>query len=286
MPVDALLLIYPKGLIMNRMKLIALTFLASLSLSAHETTEQKRLAIAAQPEQTLFQPTYEPMEVHLVDHMGSDLTVVNAARVSFNKESNWKNGEENNLKKGDKGLIRYLARNNHWTPFGHAFATFRIKAPLFVARQLVKHTVGLCWNEVSRRYVTYEPTFYAIEQWRGRPKNMKQGSKGDPRDMSQDQAHASANHAIAQALTSYMDMLQAGVAPEQARMVLPQTMMTEWYWSGSLAAWARVCKLRLDPHAQQETAVIAQGINEHLKDLFPVSWSALVPTEKTSSANT
>jgi len=221
-------------------------------------------------------PVYEDIEVALVDAMGSDLSVVNAARVSFNKESSWKGGEENCLKKGDKGLISYLARNNHWTPFGHAFATFRIKAPLFVARQLVKHTVGLCWNEVSRRYVTYEPTFYAIGTWRGRPKNMKQGSKGDPHSMTQAQAHDTANSAIAHALTAYTEMIKNGVAPEQARMVLPQTMMTEWYWSGSLAAWGRVCKLRLDPHAQKETAYVAQGIDAHMSKLFPTSWKALM----------
>jgi thymidylate synthase (FAD) len=208
--------------------------------------------------------------------MGSDLTVVNAARVSFNKESEWVNGEEGSLKKRDKGLIRYLARNNHWTPFGHCFATFRIKAPLFVARQLVKHTVGLCWNEVSRRYVTYAPTFFDMGEWRGRPANMKQGSAGDPHSMSQEQADAVCDLATRQAYAAYQEMLDRGVAPEQARMVLPQSMMTEWYWSGSLAAWARVCKLRLDPHAQKETGEVARFIDAHMRERFPVSWEAFI----------
>jgi len=214
------------------------------------------------------------MEVTLVDHMGSDLSVVNAARVSFAKESDFDydyghDGRVNErLKESDAKLINYLAKHNHWTPFAHAFASFRIKAPIFVARQLVKHQVGLAWNEVSRRYVDEEPEFWWPKEWRGKPINAKQGSDGvvdwfiDP-------------HCVIEALKTYQSALVHGVAPEQARMVLPQNTMTEWIWSGSLAAFSRVCKLRLDPHAQLETQMVAQQIDKIMADLYPYSWKAL-----------
>jgi thymidylate synthase (FAD) len=209
-----------------------------------------------------------PMEVTLLNHMGSDLTVVNAARVSFAKE-------HKEFESGDHGLVRYLAEHNHWTPFGHCFAQFRIKAPIFVARQLVKHQVGLVWNEVSRRYVDSEPEFWFPEVWRGRPEgSMKQGSSGEIQ-LAYD-AEYMPEAAVERCLQIYLGMIADGVAPEQARMVLPQNMMTEWYWSGSLAAFARVCNLRLDTHAQAETSQVASGIDHHMTLLFPVSWGALV----------
>lgn len=221
-----------------------------------------------------------PMEVTLIDHMGSDLTVVNAARVSFAKESEW--GDDvceggSYLKDSDAKLINYLATHNHWTPFGHCFAQFRIKAPIFVARQLVKHQVGLVWNEESRRYIDSEPEFWFPEVWRGRPDgSIKQGSAGvvDPNQPNM-QVNIRTHAFTAQALGLYLELMKAGVAPEQARMVLPLNTMTEWIWSGSLAAFARVCKLRLDPHAQKETADIAKGIDGDMRGLFPVSWEAL-----------
>jgi len=206
------------------------------------------------------------MNVTLVDSMGSDLTVVNAARVSFAKES-----EE--LDDKDERLIHYLAEHGHWSPFAHAFLQFRIKAPIFVARQLVKHQVGLSWNEVSRRYVDEPPEFHNPTVWRGRPKNSKQGSDGEVEDQNVPQKILEQTNLLA--FKSYNIMIKQGVAPEQARMILPQTMMTEWYWSGSLQAFARVCNQRLDSHSQEETQVIARQIQEQAIAKFPVSWMAL-----------
>ena len=225
-----------------------------------------------------------PMQVTLLDAMGSDLTVVNAARVSFDKESEWERIEsigdvdDVQLSEKDAKLINYLAKHNHWTVFGHCFAQFRIKAPIFVARQLVKHQVGLVWNEVSRRYVESEPEFWFPDEWRGRPEgSMKQGSSGvvDPFQPNME-INVYTSSGVANSLKCYNDLLAAGVAPEQARMVLPLNAHTEWYWSGSLAAWSRVCKLRLDPHAQAETRTIALMINDEMEKLFPVSWKSLL----------
>lgn len=210
--------------------------------------------------------TTNESRVELLDCMGSDLTVVNAARVSFDKRH-----EE--FQEKDEKLIGYLARHGHWTPFAHAQLQFRVTAPIFVARQLVKHQVGLVWNEVSRRYVDDEPVFYIPTAWRGRPINAKQGSDGKANLVL---AHlAGFDDACRHSLEVYKSFLAAGVAPEQARMILPQNVMTSWYWTGSLMAFARVCKQRLDPHAQQETREVAQQINELIKPLFPVSWAAL-----------
>jgi thymidylate synthase (FAD) len=228
------------------------------------------------------------MEVTLLDHMGSDLSVVNAARVSFSKESEWQIRDcptfatiEEVLSEKDAKLIRYLAKHNHWTPFGHCFASFRIKAPIFVARQLGKHQVGLVWNEVSRRYVDDEPEFYTPETWRKRADNVKQGSSDEAStwdgfgfDWKDDEI--SIQEYYKTALSIYESMIHTyDVCPEQARMVLPQSMMTEWVWSGSLAAFARVCKLRLDPHTQKETRLVAEQIDAAMGSLFPVSWKAL-----------
>lgn len=210
--------------------------------------------------------------------MGSDLTVVNAARVSFDKESETEKYTDEfdilreRLSDKDAKLIAYLARHNHWTPFAHATLQFRVTAPIFVARQLVKHQVGLVWNEVSRRYVDDEPVFYWPSAWRGRPVNAKQGSDGEIKNVV---VQTQFERFCQRALNQYNLMIVAGIAPEQARMVLPQNVMTSWYWTGSLMAFARVCKQRLDPHAQQETREVAQQINELIKPLFPVSWAAL-----------
>jgi thymidylate synthase (FAD) len=221
-----------------------------------------------------------PMKVTLIDSMGSDLSVVNAARVSFHKESDWDPAhitQENQfqLQEKDAKLINYLAKHGHWTPFAHAFLSFRIKAPIFVARQLVKHQVGLAWNEVSRRYVDDEPEFWLPEVWRGKPVNAKQGSDG-VFDNSGVLTQEVIDDVMKPMLECYTLMIEGGVAPEQARMVLPQNMMTEWIWSGSLAAFARVCKLRLDPHAQTETQEIAQMINDQVPKEFQYSWKALL----------
>jgi len=226
------------------------------------------------------------MSVQLVDHQGTDLSVVNAARVSFDKQSDWVTddddfylldpNEKEILSEKDAKLINYLAKHNHWTPFGHAFATFRIKAPLFVARQMGKHQVGLVWNEVSRRYVDSEPEFYIPESFRGRAENVKQGSSQNAVETpGAGQDYPGITYAVETALAAYKGLLKDGVAPELARMVLPQNMMTEWIWSGSLAAFSRVCRLRLDPHTQIETQEVAKQIATEMEVLFPVSWVAL-----------
>ena len=162
------------------------------------------------------------METQLIDVMGTDLTVVNAARVSFGKK-------KEKFEEGDEKLIRYLAEHNHWSPFGHCMLQFHIKAPIFVARQLVKHQVGLVWNEISRRYVDTEPEFYKVDKWRGKPVDKKQGSDGEVE--KQGSCMYSKQMVENNAITAYNDLLNAGVAPEQARMVLPQSLMTEWYLS-------------------------------------------------------
>ncbi len=221
------------------------------------------------------------MNVTLVDKMGTDLSVVNAARVSFGKVSQWEAIPEagpipNLLQDRDEKLINYLAKHNHWSPFGHASMQFHIKAPVFVARQLVKHQVGLVWNEVSRRYVDDEVEFYIPEDWRGRPTNSKQGSSDDVIDINPRHLMVDNYEQVCKsAKWTYEHLLSLGVAPEQARMVLPQSMFTEWYWSGTLMAFARVCNLRCKPDTQKETQVVANQIDELAEDLFPVSWKAL-----------
>jgi len=202
------------------------------------------------------------MNVTLIDKMGSDATVVNAARVSFAKQIE---GHRVGLTQKDEKLIKYLADHNHWSPFAHASLQFRIKAPIFVARQLVKHQVGLVWNEVSRRYVDDEPEFYVPFMWRKRPpKSIKQGS-------SKEEIEYDITNEIGILKKLYNDMIEKGIAPEMARMVLPQNMMTEWYWSGSLYAFARVCNLRLKEDTQSETRDVVTHIEQVMRDQFPVS---------------
>jgi thymidylate synthase (FAD) len=203
------------------------------------------------------------MNVEFVDSMGTDLTVVNAARVSFDKHHEL-------FTESDEKLIAYLAKQGHWTPFGHPHLQFRIAAPIFVARQLVKHHVGLVWNEISRRYIDSKPRFYTTDRWRSKAKDKKQGSgedlinlEGPDYDIIQ-QALMSANDA-------YSHLLQKGVAPEQARMFLPQATYTEWYWTGSLYAFARVSKLRLADNVQEETKEIAIQISDLVQEKFPIS---------------
>ena len=215
------------------------------------------------------------IEVTYIDHMGSDLSVVNAARVSFGKKSEalGTSGVEGEpmtpiLNDPDKRLIKYLAKHRHMSPFGHAFASFHVKAPIFVARQLVKHKF-LRWNEISRRYVSDEPEFYTPAVWRGKSADKKQGSDGvvDVGDWGD------TNWAC---LKAYNDLLEHGVAPEQARMVLPQSTMTEWYWSGSLDAFMDMCNLRCKLDTQYETRLVADYIKSEMINLFPVSVEALV----------
>ena len=202
------------------------------------------------------------MEVKVIDVMGTDLTVVNAARVSFAKEHDAFDGIK------DTKLIKYLAEHNHWSPFGHCSMQFHIKAPIFVARQLVKHQVGLVWNEVSRRYVDDEPEFYIPKEWRLKADDKKQGSSDETIEYSIDGS-------IQYVKQTYDNLLKSGVAPEMARMVLPQNLYTEWYWSGTLMAFARVCNLRCAKDTQLETQQIANQIHYEARQLFPISWKYL-----------
>jgi thymidylate synthase (FAD) len=218
------------------------------------------------------------MIVELVDKMGSDLSVVNAARVSYSKESEWESitpagPTEGALAEKDEKLIKYLAKHNHWSPFAHASLQFRIKAPIFVARQLVKHQVGLVWNEISRRYVDYEPELYEPKEWRGRPQNSKQGSDGTV-SIDSNEKHR-LDMTMEQCKIIYNSLIGKGIAPEQARMVLPQSMMTEWIWSGTLYAFARVCNLRCAKDTQEETRHIANQIHNICNKEFPNSWKYL-----------
>jgi len=212
------------------------------------------------------------IEATYVDHMGSDLSVVNSARVSFGKKSKLICTDliqgTYDLSKGDKNLIKYLAKHKHLSPFGHAFASFHVKAPVFVARQLVKHKF-LRWNEISRRYVDNLPEFYTPDVWRGKSADKKQGSEGVC------QPPMWTDTTMEQVLDLYNQMIHDGVAPEQARMILPQSTMTEWYWSGSLDAFAAMCKLRCASDTQYETRIVADQISEAMLGLFPVSWEAL-----------
>ena len=232
-----------------------------------------------------------------IDHMGSDLSVVNAARVSFGKKSDWiprvHNGEAKKLSQKDTKLINYLAKHKHTSPFGHAFASFHVKAPLFVHSQLVKHKF-LRVNTISRRYVDSEPELFCPDVWRGRSVDKKQGSTGEvkvedymPVLISSNKSTVIASDEFGNtwdviedqldgALALYDALLKMNVAPEQARMVLPQSMMTEWYWSGSLDAFADMCNLRLKEDTQHETTLVAEQIDQIMLDLFPVSWQALM----------
>jgi thymidylate synthase (FAD) len=238
-------------------------------------------------------------KVEYIDHMGDDLTVVNSARVSFNKRSSWDYDEEamsklvnvtptgalreefRILRKQDKKLIDYLAKHSHWTPFAHPQITLRIKAPIPIRTQFFKHKQGFVENEVSRRYVTYIPDIY-VPFWRGSPTDgAKQGSSefiDDPKNVTScnEKYIASVNNNIK---IYYSLINDHGVAPEQARMVLPQGVYTEWYWTGSLAAYARFYKQRIHDTAQWEVRAYAQAIGDHIRGLFPYSWQTLTGEE-------
>jgi len=209
------------------------------------------------------------IHVSRMDTMGSDLTVANAARVSFAKHKEELDGS-------DEKLIKFLADHGHWSPFSHVFIQFKIDAPIFVARQLQKHQVGLAWNEVSRRYVDSTPEFYSPDEWRRRAIDKKQGSMSEPVP-SQKVVKSIKEEFDAVALDCYNRLLKLKVCPEQARMVLPQDMLTSWYWSGSVYAFSRVCNLRLKEDAQAETREVAQAISDHCTIMFPVSWKFLCP---------
>ena len=240
--------------------------------------------------------------VHLVDKMGSDLTVCNAARVSFNKEAEWCSDEKAVMRLAETGstyreedvrtlcdrdvkLIRYLAKHNHWTPFAHPQITLRIKAPVSIRTQFFKHKQGFVENEISRRYVDEVPEFY-YPKLRHRPSgNAKQGSDGwmECTDGGGETSggfatyplYESYKNTVKSALRTYEDLISANVAPEQARFILPQGMYTEWYWTGSLAAYARFYKQRIDEHAQWEIQQYAEAVGKIIKPIFPISWDEL-----------
>lgn len=218
------------------------------------------------------------ISVDYIDHMGTDLSVVNAARVSFEKASSYLLCSSldltirKELDHKDKKLIQYLAKHNHKSPFNHTFASFRVKAPVFVARQLVKHEY-MPWNEVSRRYVESKPEFYTPEAWRAKADNVKQGSSEEV--ISDTLVAFFAKYSCDTALDAYETLKSFGVCPEQARMVLPQSMMTEWIWSGTVFAIAKMYNLRIDPHTQYETRIVAKLIGDKMAELYPVSWEAL-----------
>lgn len=232
------------------------------------------------------------MKVEYISHMGDDLMVVNAARVSMDKESSLVQappvigGQDFSyqfmMKPEDVKLIKYLAKHNHWTPFSHPQICLRVTVPIFIANQLKRHVVGLTLNEVSRRYVDTPPEFHVPTGWRKRPdKSIKQGSSdelvsffGFIGDLHTPEEQY--DWLIRQCLDTYNRFIEAGICPEQARMCLPLSMVTSWYWTGSLAAYARICKQRLDAHAQRETQFVAQEIQRIIEPLFPHSWAALI----------
>ena len=222
------------------------------------------------------------IKVTYIDHMGSDLSVVNAARVSFGKVSEMDMSDAwgpPKLKDKDAKLIHYLAKHGHYSPFGHAFASFHVKAPIFVARQLVKHKF-LRWNEISRRYVDDEPKFYMPDVWRGRSADKKQGSDGvfkgvwpyDNREVDPNEEYEEILELVGD---NYSSLIDLGLCPEQARMLLPQSTMTEWYWSGSLDAFMDMCNLRCKLDTQYETRLVAEYILSEMINLFPISVEAL-----------
>jgi thymidylate synthase (FAD) len=207
------------------------------------------------------------MEVNLLDTFGDDLTVVNAARVSFAKEST-------DMCLQDEKLVNYLAKHNHITPFFHPQLRFRLKMPIFVAREWYRHQIGFARNEVSRRYVDTVPEIWQPEILRERDTNKKQGSKLTPINLNDECLDLIHKHTDS-TLELYNELLSKGVCPEQARIVLPQSMLTEFIETGSLAAYARLYKLRSDPSAQREIQDIAEQVGKLIEEKFPVSWKAL-----------
>ena len=225
------------------------------------------------------------MKAEYINHMGDDLTVVNAARVSFDKQSEWdENVNEKfelskSLSERDSRLLHYLGSHNHWTPFSHPQITLRETVPIFVSRQRFKHVVGFSYNEVSRRYVDSDPEFYTPKVWRGRAENKKQGSSEeiiDPGSLYLFDTWQEELYDFYYEVKQYYNyLINKGVAPEQARMVLPQSMYTSYYVTGSLAAWARAYNLRSSEDAQSEIRELASQWKDIIEPLYPVSWKVL-----------
>lgn len=199
---------------------------------------------------------------------GDDNLVVDSARVSFAKKSGQYSDEEN------QRLIHYLWKNEHWTPFAHPHITFHFAAPMFLARQFVKHQVGFTWNEVSRRYVSSDPMFWVPDTWRKRPESMKQGSVTDGEIPVDEHILDKYRHKMREHVIDYRHMVSQGIAPEQVRAVMPMSMMTEWYWTGSLAAWLRFVKQRSHTHAQMECHPYSAEVLSTIKFIFPMTYNA------------
>ena len=209
------------------------------------------------------------MKVEYINHLGDDNTVVDAARVSFNKTS------DNYTDRQNTRLIKFLRTHNHWSPFSHCVVQFRITAPIYVARQLFKHQIGFSLNEISRRYVDYEPTFDCPEIWRARPgRNKKQGSGSNLEDHYQLYINSLVQEHIEASRILYNKLIAMDVAPEQARIVLPLSTETQWIWTATLEGWLRVCSLRLAEDAQSETREVAKEIATHIQKLYPICWEA------------
>lgn len=228
------------------------------------------------------------MSIELLDHMGDDLAVVNAARVSFAKESSWDYEDVDvahgttqiqKLKEADAKLINYLARNGHWTPFAHTAIKLRVGAPVPIRTQCFKHKQGLVENEESRRYISERPELYIPDVFRAAPTNgAKQGSSSEPADNHQ--LWMAAYKVMAhKSINLYEDMIKGGVAPEQARFILPQGVIVNWIWTGNLYSFANFYNKRIDPHAQKEVRDVAVEVGKIIEPLFPVSWKALTTKE-------
>ena len=238
------------------------------------------------------------MKVEYMCHSGDDLLVVDAARVSFAKASEWEldklleatqDGNTWSYKLSDKDtkLINFLAREKHMLPFRHPTLTLRCKAPMFVARQLGKHQTGMSWSEESRRYITTQPEFYWPDKWRKKADNVKQGSTDEPSEYMHDEKYGGGNwgtineyvqdEVIGGVVKMYEGMIAKGVAPEQARMILPQNMMITWVWTGTLLSWVHMIKERTHPSTQRETQEFARMVEAILRELYPVSMDALIP---------
>lgn len=238
------------------------------------------------------------IKVELLDHMGDDLAVVDAARVSFNKESEWENKvsigttkqEERDLwlsdhqeidgcyvklKGSDKKLIKFLAEYDHWTPFAHTALKFRVAAPVPIRTQCFKHKIGMVENEESRRYISTTPEIFVPEFFRAKPEgSIKQGS-GDKHSESEHFLEKY-KYVTAGAVEAYEEMITNGVCPEQARFILPQGAIVNWIWTGNLVSFANFYIKRTDSHAQVEVQEVAKQVGALVKEIFPVSWSALV----------
>ena len=221
------------------------------------------------------------IEVKYIDHCGSDLSTVNAARVSYDKRSDWEYHDSQTMRLSgrDTRLIKFLAKHKHTSPFNHAFASFHVKAPIFVARQLVKHEY-LPWNEVSGRYVVFKGDFYTPTQFRMSAEDKKQGSGGDAEPDLNAEFTTVFTDGQRAALKSYEYCIKAGMAEEQARARLPLDLMTQWYWSGSLGAFAKMCNLRCKEDTQYDSRIVANQISTIMQDLYSVSWAALTKGEE------